>query len=84
MSQAQARLIKRSLKTPEGRFSLRTDRPLSCHFNAVRAPKLSLVTLTTGMDAGTYMIFNIMDSLHICTLAETNKVIRLPPNLAHG
>ena len=78
MSQAQARLIKRSFKTPEGRFSLCTDRPLSCHFNAVRAPKLSLVTLTVGMDAGTYMIFNIMDSLHICPLAETNKVIRSP------
>ena len=78
MSQAQARLIKRSFKTPEGRFSLCTDRPLSCHFNAVRAPKLSLVTLTMGMDAGTYMIFNIMDSLHICTLSETNKVTRLP------
>ena len=74
MAQAQARMIKRSLKTPEGRFSLCTDRPLSCHFNPARPPRLTLATLTMGLDAGMYLIFNVMDSLHICTLGETNKV----------
>ena len=74
MAQAQARMIKRSFKTPEGRFSLCTDRPLSCHFNPARPPRLTLATLTMGLDAGMYLIFNVMDSLHICTLGETNKV----------
>ena len=77
MAQAQARMIKRTFKTPEGRFSLCTDRPLSCHFSPTRAPTLTLATLTMGLDAGMYMIFNVMDSLHICTLAETNKVRHL-------
>lgn len=74
MAQAQARMIKRTFKTPEGRFSLCTDRPLSCHFSPARAPTLTLANLTMGMDAGKYILFNVMDSLHICTLAETNKV----------
>ncbi len=67
-------MIKRTFKTPEGRFNLYTDRPLSCHFSPARAPTLTLATLTMGMDAGKYIIFNIMDSLHICSYADTNKV----------
>ena len=77
MAQAQARMIKRTFKTPEGRFNLCTDRPLSCHFNPARPPRLTLANLTMGLDAGKYIIFNVMDSLHICTIAETNKVRHL-------
>lgn len=74
MAQAQRQPVKRTFKTPEGRFQLVTERQNGCSFSSVRPTKLSFASILDGRDAGYYVIFNVQECIHICNYNHTDKV----------
>ena len=66
--------LKAYLKAPEGRYTLVTERQSGSAFNSARITRLTYAELTDGAEKGEYVIFNLMDSLHICRYNQTNKV----------
>ena len=76
MAQAQRQPVKRTFKTPEGRFQLGTERQNGCSFSSLRPTKLSFASVLDGRDAGHYVIFNVQECIHICHYNHTDKVAR--------
>lgn len=66
----QGRVIKRVVKTPEGRFQLHSERPNVCNFNPAKPIRLTLAKLSSG----TYVIFNLHEYIYVCSYASTDKV----------
>ncbi len=66
----QGRVIKRTFKTPEGRFQIHSERPNACNFNKEKPTRLTLAKLNTG----TFVVFNLQEYIYICSYANTDKV----------
>lgn len=67
--------LKAYIKTAEGRYTLVSDRPTNTSFNPSRVTRLTYASLPDGPEQGEYIIFNLLDSLHICRYNQTNKVL---------
>ncbi len=67
--------MKRTFKTPEGRFQLIQERNNGCSFSSQRPTRLTLARLNFGQQQDSvYVIFNVQECLHICYYAAIDKV----------
>jgi hypothetical protein len=65
---------KTHFKTPEGRYTLHSERTSGLvPFQSRRAPHLTVAALHEGMEQGMYMLFNVGDFLHITPYDATEK-----------
>ena len=74
MAQQQRQLVKRTFKTPEGRFQLIAERPNGCSFSSQRPTRLTFARLFDGQHENPYVLFNVQECLHICYYSATEKV----------
>ena len=66
--------LKAYLKAPEGRYVSVTERLSGTAFNSTRCTRLTYASLPDGPEQGEYIIFNLLDSLHICRYHQISKV----------